>query len=215
MRARLTLWLVTLAVVFSSAARAAEPMRLLFQPHGAFFSLEFHQQTLIDPQVFCAEPSSPSAVGLQGIRHRAGLRNARLSDPIDKPIFAADGKRLPFTLGQWLDAAGTAEIAEVSQGSQITMRFARLVPDGRYSLFENHFDTQPPSFTPLDGTGKGNSFIADGNGDAQISVLTPGRLGHDNGILVVYHSDGITHGIERGPLGVTAHHQLVLRVPER
>ena len=95
------------------------------------------------------------------------------------------------------------------------MRFEHLVPSGVYSLFENHFDTTPPSFTPLDGTGKGNVFHADADGAASVTVVAPYRMTHANGILVVYHSDGTTHGKERGPIGVTAHHQLVLRIPER
>lgn len=194
---------------------AAEPTRVLFEPHGAFFSLEFHQKTLIDPQVFCKEAASAAALGPQGITHEAGLRNARLSDSVDATIYTADGRRLGFSLGQWLDASGTAEITDTERGSQVTMHFAHLVAGGTYSLFENHFDTTPPSFTALDGTGTTNNFVADEKGQAQIVVATPHRLGHANGILLVYHSDSKTHGAERGPLGITAHHQLVLRVPER
>ena len=33
-----------------------------------------------------------------------------------------------------------------------------------------------------------------------------------NAILVVYHSDGKTHGTSRGAIGVTAHHQLIAKV---
>ena len=35
-----------------------------------------------------------------------------------------------------------------------------LVPDGRYSLFENHFSGNGVKFTPLDGTATTNSFTA-------------------------------------------------------
>jgi hypothetical protein len=31
--------------------------------------------------------------------------------------------------------------------------------------------------------------------------------------LLVYHSDGVDHGQQRGQIGVTAHHQLIIRVP--
>jgi hypothetical protein len=34
-----------------------------------------------------------------------------------------------------------------------------------------------------------------------------------NAVLLVYHSDGRTHGTSRGQLGVTAHHQLIAKVP--
>jgi hypothetical protein len=215
MRCSIAVWFVALGVAVLGTAASAEPTRLLFQPHGAFFSLEFHQRTLIDPQVFCKDSTAPAAIGPQGIAHVAGLRNARLSDAIDSAIFTAVGKPLPFSLGQWLDATGSAEITDISGGSRVAMHFAHLVPNGEYSLFENHFDTTPPSFTPLDGTGRENNFHADADGAASVTVTTPHRLTHQHGLLVVYQSDGITHGAERGPIGVTAHHQLVVRVPER
>lgn len=207
--------LLALAIVLPTAAWAAEPTRLIFESHGAFFSIEFHQKTLIDPQVFAKESEAPKMLGPQGITHEAGLRNARLSDPLETSIFTAVGKPLPLTLGQWLVASGSAEIEDQGDGSRVTMRFTHLVPNGTYSVFENHFDTKPPSFTPLDGTGRSNDFRADADGSAAAVVASPHRLTHDNGILVVYHSDGTAHGIDRGAIGVVAHHQLVVRIPVR
>jgi hypothetical protein len=31
--------------------------------------------------------------------------------------------------------------------------------------------------------------------------------------VLIYHSDGQTHGASRGQLGVTAHHELIARLP--
>jgi hypothetical protein len=32
-------------------------------------------------------------------------------------------------------------------------------------------------------------------------------------VLLVYHSDGAEHGMQRGEIGQNAHHQLIMRVP--
>lgn len=36
---------------------------------------------------------------------------------------------------------------------------------------------------------------------------------HAEGLLLIYHSDGRDHGVQRGKIGVDAHHQLIVRVP--
>jgi hypothetical protein len=38
-------------------------------------------------------------------------------------------------------------------------------------------------------------------------------LTHDNAVLVVYHADGRSWGMQRGTLGVAAQHQLIARLP--
>jgi hypothetical protein len=87
------------------------------------------------------------------------------------------------------------------------------VPRGRYSLFENHFSSSGVTFTPLDATGKTNSFTASADGTAKLTVISPGLITHAEGVLLVYHSDGVDHGMERGQIGVNAHHQLIMRIP--
>jgi hypothetical protein len=44
-------------------------------------------------------------------------------------------------------------------------------------------------------------------------VTTPTMLTRANAVLLVYHTDGQAHGLSRGVPGVTAHHQLIARVP--
>jgi hypothetical protein len=95
----------------------------------------------------------------------------------------------------------------------VTMALHGLKAGGHYSVFENHFDQQPTGFTPLDGAGTRNSFVADSNGAAVVKLIAPEQMTHQNAVLVVYHSDGTPHGSERGAIGDTAHHQLIARVP--
>jgi hypothetical protein len=80
-----------------------------------------------------------------------------------------------------------------------------------YSLFENHFDQKPVGFTPLDGAGTDNDFVAGPDGRAVKTLTAPAPLTHDNAVLVVYHSDGKSHGTTRGMIGVDAHHQPIAR----
>lgn len=108
---------------------------------------------------------------------------------------------------------GSVRITPAGNGAKIACRFTQLRPNGIYSLFENHFDQKPVGFSPSDGTGKTNSFTADANGSAAITVISPRKLTHDNAVLLVYHSDNKPHGMERGEIGVTAHHQIIARIP--
>ncbi|MGD9837786.1 MAG: hypothetical protein AB7U74_08095 [Afipia sp.] len=186
---------------------------LQFILHAVFFSEETHQAQPLDPHAFIKDPSAPAAVGPQNIPHIAGFRPALVGGPLDVEAFNAQGKSLGFSLADWFAAKGAVKITPVDAGARLDCRFTQLRPNGVYSLFENHFDQKPIGFTPLDDSGKGNSFTADLNGSAAISVTSPRPLIHDNAVLLVYHSDGITHGLERGEIGVTAHHQIIARIP--
>ena len=118
-------------------------------------------------------------------------------------------------MGQWLGAKGTVTISPSGQDkAKVSARFTNLRPEGYYSVFENHFNQQPVGFTPLDDTGKANNFIASKKGTARITVAAPHMLTHVNAVLLVYHSDKTFHGDQRGEIGVTAHHQLIARIPQ-
>lgn len=182
------------------------------QTHAAFFSAESKQKMPLDPQVFVAQAGAPSAVGPQGIRHASGLRNALVSDMHSLPVTTANGIPLHITLGQWLLAKGDVLSDPLPDGREkITVVMSGLIAGGHYSLFENHFDQQPVGFTPLDGTGVDNNFVADAAGRAVFTAYSPTPLTHDNAVLVVFHSDGKDHGKSRGDIGLTAHHQLIAR----
>ena len=203
-----------LAAVIAWPVLAAQPLALTFATHAAFFSEETHQPKPLDPQVFVRIADAAEAAGPQGIHHMAGFEPAFLSDAPGTPLFSAAGKPLGFALGEWLAAKGTVTISELpSGGALIVAHFTGLRPNGSYSLFENHFDQQPVGFTPIDGTGKHNSFRATRNGTATVTVTAPLMLTHANAVLLVYHSDAKAHGDSRGDPGATAHHQLIARLP--
>ena len=204
---------VALTLVGTAATEAADSQRLTFTIHATFFSSETKQPKPVDPHVFVQDPASPGATGPQNIQHIAGFRPALIEqDAKTTPIFNAKGESLGFDLGQWLGATGRVTITPSANGrATISARFSKLRPGSSYSLFENHFDQQPVGFTPLDGAGKANNFVADKKGAAQVAVTTPQMLTHANAVLLVYHSDKTFHGDQRGEIGVTAHHQLIAR----
>jgi len=206
--------LAAAALFFSASARAAEALQLDFVTHASFFSQETKQPSHLDPQVFVSDGAAPAAVGPQGIEHVAGFRPLLQSDPADTNLSSAKGKPLGFTAGKWLGATGHVTITpDPNGGAQIVASFKGLKPGGTYSLFENHFDTKPVSFTPLDGKGTRNSFKAKRDGSASVSVRSPEMPTGVNAVLLVYHSDGKSHGESRGQIGVNAHHQLIAKVP--
>lgn len=197
----------------STNAPSIASQTLPFVTHAAFFSQETHQPMVLDPQVFVAQGGNPPGTGPQNIAHVAGYRNALPSDPASTMIYSAIGIPLGMTSTQWFAAGGAATLTPLADGSErIELALSGLRPGGVYDLFENHFDQQPVGFTPLDGTGKSTRFVAGLDGKAVMLVVAPQRLTHDNAILVVYHSDRETHGLERGPIGVTAHHQIIVRI---
>lgn len=196
----------------SGLAHADDAVTLKFETHATFFSAEMALPHALDPQVFVKDAGVTSAVGPQGIAHAADLRNAWGDDPSTTLIFNAKGHRLPMTLGQWLGARGTVTLTPRDNGSEaILVALSGLHPNGEYSLFENHFDQSPTGFTPLDGSGRTNSFRASEKGHAVVDILSPTTLTHENAILLVFHSDNQVHGERRGTVGVDAHHQLIAR----
>ncbi|HEV8340594.1 MAG TPA: hypothetical protein VGR25_13215 [bacterium] len=194
-------------------AQTTGPVTLTLEGHGVFFSREANQAVAIDPQVFVQAGGASAGVGPQNITHAAGFVPARLADPPNTPLYNADGKPLSFTLGQWLGARGTVSIELRGQETQVRVSLSGLVPNGVYSLFRVTFQPTGNTFAPLDGAGTANNFMAAADGTASVTVSTPTPQTHANGVVLVYHSDGQAHGIERGTPGITAHHQLIARVP--
>lgn len=205
-------WLgIAFMTCLSARAESAQQV-LTMQTHAAFFSTEMHQKIALDPQVFILEPTAPAAVGAQGIKHLAGLRNALMTDAPNLPLLDASGRALGMTLGAWLGAKGDVIFSTQANGQQkVTLILSGLKPKGHYSLFENHFDQKPLGFTPLDGDGVDNDFIADNNGKAVVNTVAPTPLTHANAVLLVYHSDQKSHGKLRGEIGSNAFHQLIVR----
>lgn len=198
----------------TARVRAADepPVTLAFTPYAVFFSDKTHQPAPLDPQVFVRDPDTKGGVGPQGIRHLPGFRPAPLSDPGDTPLFNAGGRPLGFTLAEWRAANGQAVVTPLpSGGAAVTAQFTGLRPNGIYSLFESHDGQQPGGVMPLDAQGKRNSFTAGPDGTASVTVTAPKMLA--DAVLLVYHSDGKTHGRSSGVLGVTAQRQLIAKLP--
>ena len=191
---------------------AAAPLKMDFVTHAAFFSVEMKLPKTLDPQVFVRDPGAPEAVGPQGIKHVAGVRPPFVDqDPGTTELFTADNKPLGLDLKTWLGPKGTVTIVEQAGKVTLEASFTGLKPNGVYSIFENHFDQKPIGFTPMDGTAKANSFTAKADGSARVSMILTHVPTHDNAVLLVLHSDNQTHGLERGKIGVDAHHQLIAR----
>lgn len=203
---------ITSSCMLLAVSAHAEPLVLPFETHAVFFSSEMHIKEAIDPQVFVKDAAGKAGVGPQQITHKAGLRNPRVTDSAALPIFNANGSALPMSLGAWLGPQGEVVLTPREDGQEkVTVILSKLMPGGHYSLFQNHFDQKPVGFTPLDGKGIGNNFVADASGKAIVTVIAPAALTHDNAVLVVYHSDGKTHGDSRGNIGINGHHQMIAR----
>lgn len=204
--------LVAVIAISAGGSVAASPLKMNFITHGAFFSAETKQPKVIDPQVFVHDGAAIEAVGPQGIKHMSGLRPALIEqDAKTSMVYTADDKPLGFSLGTWLGATGSVTISQEGGKASLVATFAGLKPKGQYSLFENHFDEKPVSFTPMDGTGQANSFAAQSDGTAKVSMVLTHFPTHANAVLLIYHSDDQDHGLDRGHIGVDAHHQLIAR----
>jgi hypothetical protein len=131
-------------------------------------------------------------------------------------FFSVESKQanlLGFTLAQWFGARGRAVLSPLpGGGTMMVYSMTGLVPGGVYSFFENHFSSDGVTFTPLDGSADHNTFTATSSGAANGSISIPAAVTHSEGILLVYHSDGVAHGADRGQIGVNAHHQLIIRL---
>jgi hypothetical protein len=202
-----------LALATAHGASAAPTKTYGFLTHAAFFSVESRQANLIDPQAFVADAAAVSKTGPQGIVTDPGYRPAFGVDDPSTPIFSAVGVPLGLTLSQWFGARGTVALTDLGATTGALFSFSGLIHDGHYSLFENHFSESGVTFTPLDGSATTNSFVAAHDGSASVRLTIPGSVTHAEGLLLVYHSDGRDHGMQRGKIGVDAHHQLIVRVP--
>ncbi|MEO6784237.1 MAG: hypothetical protein ABI196_25690 [Bradyrhizobium sp.] len=191
---------------------AASPLKINFVTHAAFFSAETKQPKILDPQVFVEDASAVAATGPQNIKHDAGIRPALVDQDVKtSKLFNAQHKPLSFDLHSWLAATGNVTITDKGGRIALEATFEGLQPNASYSLFENHFDTTPISFTPMDGAGKTNSFTTKADGTASVSIILPSMPTHANAVLVIYNSGGQPHGTERGRIGIDAHHQLIAR----
>jgi hypothetical protein len=203
---------VVAAIVPTSLSIAASPAKTDVITHAAFFSDEMGQSRVIDPHIFVQDTAEPEAVGPLGIKHAAGLRPALIEEDREtSPLYAADGKPLAMTLGEWRRGTFSITVTGAGAATRLNVTFADLRPQGRYSLFERHSDRRPTAFTPIDGTGNGNSFVAGADGRAKLSIKLAQPLPSSSTVVLIYHSDNQAHGLERGRIGFDAHHLVMTR----
>jgi hypothetical protein len=193
---------------------AGQPLKVSFATHAAFFSQATHRTPALDPQIFVRQDAVPPGTGPQGIEHVAGVRPAQPDDVPDLVAYDAQGRSLGFSLARWFGASGSATFELLpSGGERIHASFGKLLPFGVYSLFRIEFTPAGAVFTPLDGSGVSNTFTAgaDGSGGVELATTTP--LAAGDAVVLIYHSDGTAHGAARGEIGLTAHQQLIVRLP--
>lgn len=127
------------------------------------------------------------------------------------PVLNPDGTQM--TLGQFASVSGRSAVKCINKGSHAVLSFTGLRPGGVYTVWNVVFGTAPGPPIGVGGIGgAGNSFVADENGEGQISRTTAGgplsffgAAGPcllDSGLILelLYHSDGKTYGPMPGPL---------------
>jgi len=185
---------------------------VLFALVSATFQPVTAATTAQPPQVFVRDPSVQAQTGANA--HDWGLRPPADNDADGLPLFNAHGDALHAVLGVWRTADGTATFDPGRSATIVHATFHHLIPNGRYSLFVRQLAGRTgPVFTPLDVTGAGNSFTADGRGYGQVNVSSPLQMPSGSQLVLVFHSDGLDHRSSIGVLGTNAHPQLITLVP--
>ena len=189
--------------------------RLVYQLHMTFFSAETKQAKVIDPQMFAQAPGAAAARGPQNVDHAANLAPVAAEAAPDTALYDATGKPLNITLGRWKQASGESQLTCTAGKETIRSSFKGLLATGAYQLFVAHFNVNGPGrFSP--------AGAADGGGDA-VQPVAGGAATHstsfspcltpDDGLVLIWASDGQSHGATPGAIGVTQHNQLIVRAP--
>lgn len=199
----------------NSASSSSASGTAMYQLHMKFFSTESKISPVIDPQVFVSSPGAKAAIGPQMIKHVAGVAPARMDGAASTPLLAADGTPLKITLGQWEKAAGAVELSCRSGSERAASRLTGLIPRAHYSTFVVHLKVQGAGrFTPWgNSSGTNNNFTASSSGTASPTNTVPGCLGSDSAIVIIWHSDGTSHGATPGVIGVTWHNSVITPLP--
>lgn len=137
-------------------------------------------------------------------------------DPPATSLLAADAAPLHVSLGAWEKAAGTLTLTCSNQVGTAKSQLTGLIPKAVYSVFVVHLKVDGPGrFTPLGNPGgTDNSFTSSGSGSATTTDQVNGCLDHQEAVVVIWHSDGKTHGATPGILGVTWHNSVITQVPQ-
>lgn len=186
-----------------------------YELHMTFFARETHQPTVVDPQVFLASQGTAAGTGLQSITHVAGVAPAPMNAAADTPLLDADGAPLGITLGAWRAAAGTVRLSCAGGTSTVVTAATSMVPSAAYSLFVVHLSASDPAqrFTPLgNAAGTDSSTMSTQDGHLDTTNHVSPCLNDSEALLVVWDSDGHSHGSVPGALGRSAHNHLIVPV---
>jgi hypothetical protein len=193
------------------AAVALALLGVAFQPVNA-------QTTAQPAHVFVRDSSAPASTDPNGGgMHDAGIRPPSDNDSPSAQLTNAHGDALKVSIADWRSATGDADFQPLMGGSggvRVRASFHGLIPMGRYSLFVRQLAGRVGVvLTPVDIVGASNSFLADRDGNGIIAVDSPNPIPSGAQLVLIYHSDGMEHQSSPGSLGVTAHEQLITRVP--
>ncbi|MBI3380118.1 hypothetical protein HY029_05165 [Candidatus Gottesmanbacteria bacterium] len=131
------------------------------------------------------------------------------------------GKALGWTLGQWLDAAGSGTYTLDGDMAWLKLSFTKLVPNSTYTVWCSRL-TFPPNPKIVDRPcgatdGSENMFKTDASGNGKFELkLTPLEASTKETATVIalaYHSDGKTYGAAPGDFGLNSHVQMVFLMP--
>ena len=134
------------------------------------------------------------------------------------------GRKLGFSLGDWLAAAGTGTVSCEGGKGRLDASFQNLVPNGVYTMW--HYFVAWPLTEPFssydvpvgDRDGSQSAFVADAQGNAVFSQsFEPCLQGTGSqliaGVAIAYHSDGKTYGDHPGSFGDVSHVHLFADFP--
>jgi hypothetical protein len=169
----------------------------------------------IDPMMFVSAPRSPAGVGDLNVRHVSGVEAVKQTASPTTRLLGADGTPVGISLGTWENAAGTVSFTCVGSKLRAESTLTGLVPSATYSLFAVHTALDGPGrFTPWgDSGGTTNNFRSSAGGTASPTSAIDGCVGSADDIIVIWHSDGVTHGPHPGRIGVDWHTSLISPVP--
>ena len=140
------------------------------------------------------------------------------------PILAPDGHQV--TWAEYSAVRGNISVECMDEGTYVNFRVTGLIPDGVYTVWnvtvkEPGFDPSAEMFniTGIGAAGRGdgsdNTFIANPDGTAEITIVSPGgdlsmfgEIGNcgltdqfEWHVVGAYHIDGKTYGPDLGPDG--------------
>ncbi len=189
----------------SLAATPAVAPPTTFTSFAAFFSAAANLREPIDPQMFVAAPGAAAGIGPEHVPHVAGIRNVALNDDKTLMVRSSNGSELGLTVKNWLAAGGTVAVEPLgADRAHLVFDFNHILSGSRYSLFAMH-RLPLGGFAPIGGDA--GTFNASVGCTARVEFNA--RLDPGDAIVLVYHSDGQSHGSVPGVLGLNAHIQLV------